>query len=313
MNPQFSVIIPTYNRRAFIAEAVESALEQTYPPSEVIVYDDGSTDDTESIVERFADRIKYIQASNGGVVMARKNAIAMATGDWIALLDSDDMWRPTYLEDVVNCVKCFPVAEVVVTNFCNMDNRGVKFFDRFAAAPDGWWSSVIDTQKNHFALLRTDCYLHFLKYQPVFPSAMAFRTKIYDSIGGMNPRVSRLLAEDSHLTRRMVAAGRVACNTEKNVVVRQHDSNMSGDTIRNFTDRIRILELLLEEGDVPKAYQEETMRTIGRWRYELFNKLFEHSRYSEMPDVYDRLPPQFRTPKVKWKRWIGRIGRVVAK
>lgn len=313
MKPQFSVIIPTYNRQAFIAEAIESALEQTYPATEIIVYDDGSTDDTESIIKRYTNHIKYIKSRNEGVVMARKNAIATASGDWIALLDSDDIWRENYLKDVVTCINEFPIAELVGTNFCNIDNTGTEFFDQFAASPDGWWPSVVENQKDHFMLLKTNCYLHFLKYQPLFPSAMVFSRRLYESIGGVNPHVGRLLAEDAHLTRRLVATGRVACNSEKNVFIRKHDSNTSANMMQNFADRIKILELLLEEGDVPKPYQHETEKTIIEWRLELFNKLFEHSRYWDMQAVYNLIPDEHLTLKIKCKNWAGRLGKVMAR
>lgn len=313
MKPQFSVIIPTYNRQAFIAEAIESALKQTYPATEVIVYDDGSTDDTESIVERYINQIKYIKFRNAGVVMARKNAIAMASGDWIALLDSDDIWRKNYLKDVVTCINEFPVAELVGTNFCNIDNTGTKFFDQFASAPHGWWPSVVENQKDHYTLLKANCYLYFLKYQPIYVSAMVFSRELYNSIGGINPHVSHLLAEDAHLTRRLVATGRVACNTEKNVFIRKHDSNISANMMQNFADRIKILELLLEEGDVPQPYQHETKNTITQWRLELFNKLFEHSRYWDMQAVYKLLPPELLTTKVRCKYWISHLGRIMTR
>ena len=95
-----SVIIPTYNREAVIGRARESVLKQTYPHYELLIIDDGSTDQTKRVVERIADeRIRYILLEkNGGVAHARNVGIAEAQYDYIAFLDSDDEWMPEKLE-----------------------------------------------------------------------------------------------------------------------------------------------------------------------------------------------------------------------
>jgi glycosyltransferase involved in cell wall biosynthesis len=100
-----SVVIPTYNRAHCIRKAVESALDQSVPPHEVLVIDDGSTDDTKAVVEAFADEaVRYVRKDNAGVSSARNLGIALASGHWVAFLDSDDAWRPTKLERQLQCV-----------------------------------------------------------------------------------------------------------------------------------------------------------------------------------------------------------------
>ncbi|MEQ1762400.1 MAG: glycosyltransferase family A protein [Pyrinomonadaceae bacterium] len=98
MSGTVSVVIPTYNYGQFIGEALDSALRQTLAPVEVIVVDDGSTDDTEQIVGEFANRsVRYIRQENAGVCSARNRGAAESTGDLIAFLDADDTWEPTKL------------------------------------------------------------------------------------------------------------------------------------------------------------------------------------------------------------------------
>jgi glycosyltransferase involved in cell wall biosynthesis len=100
-----SVVIPTYNRAHCIRDAIESALHQSAPPHEILVIDDGSTDDTESIVEAIGSPlVRYVRKPNAGVSSARNLGIEMATGHWIAFLDSDDTWRPTKLELQLRCL-----------------------------------------------------------------------------------------------------------------------------------------------------------------------------------------------------------------
>jgi len=87
-----SVIIPAYNAENYLAEAVESALGQTYRPIEVIVVNDGSTDRTAQIAERFGDRIRYTCRTNGGIGAARNTGVRLARGAFISFLDADDLW-----------------------------------------------------------------------------------------------------------------------------------------------------------------------------------------------------------------------------
>ena len=99
MNPRVSVIIPTYNRAATVRGAIDSALGQTFSDLEVIVVDDGSADGTGKILqETYGDRIRYFVQANQGVSAARNKGLAEARGQWIALLDSDDLWEKEKLE-----------------------------------------------------------------------------------------------------------------------------------------------------------------------------------------------------------------------
>ena len=93
-----SVVIPTFNSAPLVVEAVESVLAQTRPADEVIVVDDGSTDDTAARVKAFGDRVKYVHQPNARVAAARNTGLAHATGDIVAFLDADDAWHPRKLE-----------------------------------------------------------------------------------------------------------------------------------------------------------------------------------------------------------------------
>ena len=93
-----SVVIPTFNYGRWVAEAVDSALQQTLPPLEVIVVDDGSTDETAAVLAAYGDRIRLIRQTNQGPAMARNAGIAAARGDYVAFLDADDVWKPRKLE-----------------------------------------------------------------------------------------------------------------------------------------------------------------------------------------------------------------------
>lgn len=99
--PKASVIIPTYNRADYICDTVRSVLEQTYRDFEVIVVDDGSTDDTLKRLEVFSNKIKIVEQPNSERAVARNHGIKISSGEYVALLDSDDLWFPDKLEKQV--------------------------------------------------------------------------------------------------------------------------------------------------------------------------------------------------------------------
>jgi hypothetical protein len=114
--PLVTVVIPTYNYAHFLIETLESALAQTYSNFEVIVVDDGSTDDTRKRLDPYRDRIRYIYQENQGLSAARNTGIRAARGDLIALLDSDDLWHPRKLEIQVDHMRGHPESGLFVSD-----------------------------------------------------------------------------------------------------------------------------------------------------------------------------------------------------
>jgi len=110
-SPLISIVLPTYNRGYTLSNALKSVIEQTYPHWELIVVDDGSTDDTKQVVASFNDsRIKYVYQENARQSAARNTGLTRASGDWICYLDSDDVFLPNYLEVMMQDLKDHPHA-----------------------------------------------------------------------------------------------------------------------------------------------------------------------------------------------------------
>jgi len=137
-----SVVIPTYNFGPFLARAIHSVLEQTCPVLEIIVVDDGSSDETRDVAASFGDRIRYIRQQNRGVSAARNRGIAETRGEWIGFLDADDWWMPHKNEKVQEFLHVHP--EAVMIYHPNMvfytDGRPQEF--RRALEPDKLWPSL---------------------------------------------------------------------------------------------------------------------------------------------------------------------------
>jgi glycosyltransferase involved in cell wall biosynthesis len=173
-----SVVIPTFNRAAYVVDAVRSVLRQTLPPREIIVVDDGSTDGTREALAPFADAIKYIRQDNSGVSAARNRGIEESTCAWVAFLDSDDVWFEKKLEIQAADVTSHPevilhVVDALVTR-PQLGER-VRYFDSsgfgktrdaqggvvrrpFASMVEYWFASVVCSIIRRDALVRAGLF-----------------------------------------------------------------------------------------------------------------------------------------------------------
>jgi glycosyltransferase involved in cell wall biosynthesis len=134
--PHVSVIIPTYNRSKLLQIAVESVLAQTYPHIEVIVVDDGSTDDTAAVVAQYAGRATYLKQVNQGVAAARNTGVRVASGEYLTFLDDDDLILPTKIERQVQVLASRPEVGWVHCRYYYADKDG-KLLDQVGLLPEG--------------------------------------------------------------------------------------------------------------------------------------------------------------------------------
>ena len=144
-SPRVTAIIPAYNAAAFVRNAIDSALAQAWPNIEVLVIDDGSTDDTASILQAYGEAIRVVSPPNGGLSNARNRGIHEATGTYVAFLDADDRWLPGKIARQVQALTDNPQA-----GFCSTVTQ--------VEAPDGtptgeWGCPQIDTSLLHTLFL----------------------------------------------------------------------------------------------------------------------------------------------------------------
>lgn len=136
-----SVVIPTYNSVRYVTVAIESVLAQTFKDFEILVIDDGSTDNTREVLEKYASPIRYLYKPNGGVSSARNYGIENARGKYIAFLDADDLWLPEKLERQVALLEadeeiglCYAATEKVDENLQPKSHIEAKAFDDYCEA-----------------------------------------------------------------------------------------------------------------------------------------------------------------------------------
>ena len=207
--PAISVIIPTYNRAALLREAIDSTLRQTFRDLEILVVDDGSKDATPEVARDYAGRIAYIRQDNRGCNAARNTALAQARGEFIALLDSDDLYLPYALELMHGLLIRFPQAGFSYTDFMILregrppSGSGLRLWHGSGHR----WDAVFDRRyrfrelhlplpasiaEEDFDVYSGDIYGDSLRGPQVLPSASLFRRNLmgelrfpeFDSICG---------------------------------------------------------------------------------------------------------------------------------
>jgi GT2 family glycosyltransferase len=228
--PTFSVVIPAYQAARTIGESVASALSQTRAALEVIVCDDGSTDDLESTLEPFRDRIIYLRQENAGVAAARNRGIRAASGDFVTTLDSDDVWLPGYLEAVGELAAARPDLDLLSTDvYFDVDG---EIAGRFYA-------------ENEFALLNqreailAGCFVGW-------PAARRARLL---SVGGFDESI--VIASDWECWIRMILDGaRAGLVVEPLMRYRLRRDSLSANRARSLHARVAILDKTRRQADL---------------------------------------------------------------
>ncbi len=166
--PAISVIIPLYNKEREIVDTVRSALAQTFRPLEIIVVDDGSTDRSAQLVRDLqAPLVRLVQQPNAGECAARNRAIAEARGEYVALLDADDCWRPGFLAEIAALIREYPGCGLYCTGFDIVSHEG-----EFPAASPAERGVV----ENFF---RDSAHRYI-----AIPSASCLPRRVFDEVGG---------------------------------------------------------------------------------------------------------------------------------
>jgi glycosyltransferase involved in cell wall biosynthesis len=190
--PAISVVIPTYNRGHIVRRAIQSALDQTLPPAEVIVVDDGSSDDTHKQVAAFAASVRYIHQPNAGSAVARHQGMLAARHEWVALLDSDDYWSPTHLERVAAAIEA------------TAGQATFYFADTLQPPEKGGgsrWQALAFAVEGAFSLVGDGTEWVMLRPQPMMLQSSIFRRDAYLASGGFMPRLR--YRDDTHLFLKM--------------------------------------------------------------------------------------------------------------
>lgn len=272
-----SLIIPSYNRATLIDETVDSALAQTQPFLEIIVVDDGSTDNTVDVIARYGDKVTFIQLAHGGVQMARNHGVKVARGDYVVLCDSDDLLEPDFVATMTGWLDEHPTYDAAYANFITFNNDGKRHPDKFSLAPPNYFrGSEGDADFIHHI---PDLYMRMVEYQPLFMSGVIYRRAFYIAIGGFNEAFKGVGGEDWEFTLRVVGLGNVALCRRPLTRIRKHDSNDSTDSSYMMRGTADILEYALDAHPAAGQYRAALMDHIDQRRIGVFDAAFARGNF----------------------------------
>jgi len=252
MRDSVSVVIPTYNYGRFITAAINSVLAQTSRPSEIIVVDDGSTDNTTEIVSNFGDRVKYVRQENAGVCAARNRGVAESKADHIAFIDADDVWQPTFLEKML---ERFSKDDTVGLVHC-----GMREFDHVTGR----------TLRTHVGEKGSLERLLLWESVNVTGSVIAVSRKAFDEAGGFDPKMK--VGEDWDFCYRVAQKFTIEFVPEVLVDYRSHGAAAHRDVAEMERGMLRFYE---------KAFQtkDESILKLRRRAYGNFHKVMAGSYF----------------------------------
>src|ERR1035437_7346217 len=177
--PLISVVIPCYNRSALLRRAIDSVLAQGVPAAEIIVVDDGSTDDSQTVCASYGRRIEYVWQKNAGTSSARNTGVNRARNPWVAFLDSDDYWTPTHLKKMVAAIN--ETAGAANFYFSDMQMGEGKNATTL-------WQMIGFAPPKLVQLTADGTNWAFLKRQPTMLQCAVFRKDAWLASGGLEPR-----------------------------------------------------------------------------------------------------------------------------
>jgi glycosyltransferase involved in cell wall biosynthesis len=291
---QISVIIPVYNRADVIGRAVDSALNQTLKPIEIIVVDDGSTDDPEKVLNKYGDEVRLIKQSNAGPSAARNHGISAAEGEYIAFLDSDDAWLPDKLERQVSMIVSDKVS-FLITDSCGFSGCSQKSttFQK---------SIFTDLLQQKYPFVK-DCFEMLVEQNFIHLSTVVIEKKWLADAGGFDEKMN--VAEDTDLWLRLSLHHQIGIIPEVLAMRDFREDKLSGDKEKEFTGRIRIFEKLLKSTEL-NDHQKNIVRNRKEWVLgRLLALYWHHSKMKKISEILFKRKPEWLFSRLFYRGFRG--------
>lgn len=254
--PRVSVIIPTYNQAGYLAAAVQSVLGQTFGDFELIVVNDGSTDNTKEEAFRFSDpRVRYIYQENRGLSAARNTGIQASTGEYIALLDSDDIWLPQKLELQIGLLASHPEVALVYSDADLFDDQSGAVTGRFLDGKRVFSGKV---------------FRQLLSTQFIKPSTTVVRRSVFQTVGYFDESIREV--QDRDMWLRIARQFDIEGIGISLVKVRSHSSNVSKNSEKVWEGRA----IVLNKAARTLALSPDELRVLNKSLSIIY---YQHGRY----------------------------------
>ncbi|MGA2670059.1 MAG: glycosyltransferase [Dehalococcoidia bacterium] len=252
--PKVSVIIPSYNGARFISEAIQSVIDQSFTDFEIIIVDDGSTDNTSEVVKGFKDpRIRYIYQENRGLPAARNSGILASGAEYIALLDSDDKWLPGKLELQVKAIESAPQVGVVYCDVYNFDSESGTIIGTFF-------------KELPFSPPRGRVLSQFIQHYFGHPSTLLIRRNVFAQVGMFDETLRS--CEDEDMLFRMASYFEFEVVPLPLLMYRVHAGQMSRNRELSFRYYIPCLNKALHSPVLNNKMRTDLRKRLSDYKFQ---------------------------------------------
>jgi len=239
--PLVSIIVCCYNRADMLPKTLESALAQNYPNTEIILYDDGSTDHTPELAAAYADRITYIRDTNRGIAVARTRACEAASGEFIAFLDDDDLMPPARISSLYAALAKHPDAKFAVGEIALIDQN-----DEIVSSPALESRTETVFADGHEAVL--------WPHVPATVHTTLFRRRDGEAIGWFDPDYDGA-GEDKDFFARLGRGGSIVYIAEVVSLYRRGHSSLTGDGLKVLSAQLQLFDAALGQNGLTSEFR----------------------------------------------------------
>jgi glycosyltransferase involved in cell wall biosynthesis len=298
MTARVSIIIPTFNRARLVGDALRSALAQTYPACEVLLLDDGSTDETPELAASFGERIRYIRQENAGVEAARNRGAAESTGEYIHFLDSDDMLTPHAIATLVALAEADTEVRLAFGRARDVDplGREMRVYQPDYEHPGGVWPGLNELE-------------HLLLKNYIHPGACLLRRSAWDAAGGFDLAWGSAF-EDWDLWARVARGGLVGYTPELLLTVRTQPGGLSQrfGPENYLRSKRRIIDGAFADVETSAYLAPQRARIEGAYLFDVAWMAYSEHDVSraraELRRALEVYPQLFADPEVRGARWL---------
>ena len=267
-SPVISAVIPAYNSAAFIHQAVASINAQSYQVDEIIIIDDGSTDNTEEIVKDLGDKIRYLRQDNQGPSAARNSGVQAARGDLVAFLDADDQWTPGRIQQQLAIMQHNSSLALVAG-----DMAEINLQDKIIVASVLNKHSLRETFANLEGAPVPNALSLLMKINFIPTGTVLAKRSSLLNAGGFNEKIR--YGEDLELWARIAANEAIACLPEVMMLRRQHDHNATRSMEPLLKDLVKVTSSvrswgarhLSRQGVDPNLLVADAFNNLGYWQF----------------------------------------------
>jgi len=263
---KISIIIPTYNYAQYICEAIESVLNQTYKDFEIIVVDDGSTDNTKEVIKPYLNKIKYIYQQNSGPSSARNRGIKEAKGEYIAFLDADDIWLPQKLELQIKFMEKEKEVGLIFSDMILFNEKGIiknsflkekLFFNKLSIKP------LSSTEK----VIYDNVFNALLQENFIPTNTVIVKKECFNKVGFFDETLFSV--EDRDMWLRIGLFYDIGFINFPLVLTRFHETNISANQELALKSRLKVMKKFLNYSNLPIKSKKIIKQTINKIYFDL--------------------------------------------